>query len=206
MLRRRFLSLIGLGAFASACKPTPGPDGGPAVTPGSVIGVVTTIMDVLNVILPIIRTFMVRLVPDGPAKVGVLTATDVVVTVATEWQRVANVYASRGGDACALYSGTGALTEALVSLAQQLTRAGFGWGTEIAQLISDLGLLADRLVGRCAADAGDLSDAQVLARAGATTSVSSRLVDRLADLMTAARASGVELRPLPPIRPESIPR
>lgn len=205
MLRRKFLSLLGLTALVPMCKPMPGPDGGPSVTPGSVISIITTIMDVLNVILPIFRTFMVRLIPDGPAKVGVLTATDVVVATATDWARVANVYTSRGGDACQLYAGTGSLTEALMALAERLTLAGFGWGNEIGQLISDLGLLADRLIGRCSLDAGDLSDAQILVGASSSTSISTQLSNRLSDLLTAARARG-GLRTLPPIRPESIPR
>lgn len=206
MLRRKFLSFLSAAALAGACKPTPGPDGGPSVTPGSVLGVIETVMGVLNVILPVIRVFMVRLIPDGVGKVAVLSATDYVVAVAGDWQRAADTYRARGGDACALYALTGTLTEALVSLAGRLTGVGFGWGQEIAQLVSDLGLLADRLVGRCAADAGDLSDAQVLSGAGATTSVSDRAANRLADIAADARARGVALRPLPPIRLESLPR
>jgi len=193
MIRRKFLALVGLGALVPACpRPIPGTDAG-SFTPGSVISVITSIADVLAIVLPIIRPFLVRFVPEGSAKPAVLSVLDEVQRDGAEWRSVAATFAERGGDACPLYATTGALTDTLVRLTHRLTDAGVGWGADIEMLIQDLGLLTDRLVGPCGQDGGV---------DGGAAAASGRAGDSLRGLLRDIRARGV--RTLPPCRPESL--
>lgn len=198
MIRRAFLKFFGIGAttvaLAGCPRPLPGPDGG-GTTPGGVITVVSTIMDVLGVILPILTPFFQRFIPEGTAKAAVLTAAAEVQRVGTDWQAAARVYTDRGGDSCVLFALTGALTELLVRLSRTIVDAGFGWGSEIETLLTDLSLLTDRLIGRCAADAG---------LAATTARVGHNVQSQLTAITDAARVRGVALRVLPPLQPNSL--
>ena len=202
MFRRSFLSFIGLagfGAAVSGCpRPLPGPDGG-SVTPGGVISVINTVFDVLDTVLPIAQPYFQRFIPDGAAKAAVLASVQVVVTVGNQWKSVAATYRERGGDTCVLFALTGALIDALVRLSRAIVDAGFGWGQEIEGLLNDLGLLLDRLIGRCAADGG--VDAGMLAATGRTGSAARAELNAISD---AARARGTGLRTLPPLDASSL--
>jgi len=202
MNRRSILKFLGLGtavAVLPACpRPLPGPDGG-SVTPGGVLSLVSSILDVTGIVLPILTPFFVRFIPDGVPKAVVLAAAEIVVRVGNDWRHVAEAYRSRGGDACSLYSLTGALTEALVRLSRALVDAGFGWGQEIETLLIDCSLLMDRILGRCTVDAG--VDAGMLTAMGR---VGDNVRENLVNLRDTARLRGVPLRRLPPIDPTSL--
>lgn len=204
MIRRSFLKFIGvggvIGALAGCPRPLPGPDGG-GTTPGGVISLVSSILGVTGVVLPILTPIVQRFIPDGTAKAAVLIAAAAVQRIGAEWTGVAQAYRDRGGDSCTLYALSGALVDALVALSRALVDAGFGWGTEIETLVTDLGLLLDRIIGRCAADAGvDVTDASLLlgGRVGSDSAAT------LSALRDSARARGVALRSLPPLQPSSL--
>lgn len=202
MIRRSFLKFIGLGATLTALegcpRPLPGPDGG-GTTPGGIISVVSSVLDITSVVLPILMPFFNRFIPDGVAKAVVLAAAEVVVRVGNDWRVVAETYRSRGGDVCTLYALSGAFIEALVRLCRALVDAGFGWGQEIETLITDLGLLLDRIIGRCMTDASvDAGALQAMGRVGENARFA------LSDLRDAARLRGTALRSLPPIDPSSL--
>lgn len=203
MFRRSFLKFIGIGgtvaALAGCPRPLPGPDGG-GTTPGGIISLVSSVLDVTGVVLPIMLPFFNRFIPDGLPKAVVLAAAEVVVRVGREWRGVAEVYKTRGGDACTLYSLTGAFAEALIRLARALVDAGFGWGVEIENLLTSLSLLMDRIIGRCAEDAGSADAGRLLSMSHVGDSVR----ERLTAFRDGARARSVALRPLPPLDPASL--
>lgn len=196
---KRFLSLLLCLTLAlSACpRPLPGPDGG-VINPTSVMSVVEDINTVLSGILPIALIFFDRYVPPSPAKNAVLDATRIVIRVAGDWQRAAAVYRERGGETCGLYAISGALTDSLISLARALSIAGVGWGDEIEQLIQALGLLTDRLIGRCQVEG---VDAGALSWSGA---VGDRAHDQLQMFRDQARARGIPLLRLPAMTSENV--
>lgn len=196
---KRVISLILCFVLVlTACpRPIPGPDGG-VTNPTSVMSVIEDISSVLNTILPIALIFFERYVPAGPAKMAVITSTRVVIQVAGNWQQSAATYRERGGEACVIYATSGALTDALVNLARSLASAGVGWGEEIERLIQALGLLTDRLIGRCQIDG---VDAGALSWSGA---VGDRAHEQLQMFRDQARSRGVPLLRLPAMTADSV--
>lgn len=196
-MKRSLLSILLMSVLLVACpRPLPGPDGG--TTPTSVMSVLEDINGVLTTVLPVAIVFFERFIPAGPTKAIVIQSAQVVVRVGNDWQRIATTYRERGGDVCGLYATSGALTDALVSLARALTQTGFGWGEEIEHLIRALGLLTDRLIGRCQVDG---VDAGALSWSG---TVGDRAAEQLQMFQDQARSRGVPLRPLPALNADSL--
>ena len=183
------LLVAALSAGAPACHPQPGPDGG-GVTPSGVVAVLDSIATALDVLLPFLRPLLQREVPDGPAKLPVMVSLTAFEAAGGAWQTGRSTWLARGGDACASYALSGALTDATRQLARDLGRAGIGWGPDLEALLTSLGRLLDRQLGACPGDGGALLTG---GRAGDAIRMDLDLIDQR------ARARGTALRPLPAI-------
>lgn len=195
ILRSRFpafalLLVAALALPAPGCRPSPVPDDGGHVTPSGVLATIDTIATILDVVLPFLRPLLQREVPDGAAKQPVMISLTAFEVAGNAWQAGHGTWAARGGDACASYALSGALTEAARQLARDLGRAGIGWGPDLEALLTSLGRLVDRQVGACAVDGGALLGS---GRVGDAIRMDFELIEQR------ARARGVSLQPLPAI-------
>ncbi|MDO9016692.1 MAG: hypothetical protein Q8S73_37840 [Deltaproteobacteria bacterium] len=184
------LLVVALALPAPGCHPSPVPDDGGHVTPSGVLAVIDTVATVLDVVLPFLRPLLQREVPDGAPKFAVMVSLTAFETAGNAWQAGHSTWAARGGDACASFALSGALTEAGRQLARDLGRAGIGWGPDLEALLTSLGRLGDRQAGACAVDGGALTASS---RVGDAIRMDFELIEQR------ARTRGVSLRPLPAI-------
>lgn len=190
---RRLSFFVVLLAFFTlsvpACpRPHPVTDGGVS-TPVSWVDTARQVSATLAWTLPALTVVVALLPIPVEIKAAIDRAIDVVRGVIPRFESAINVYITRGGgeSPCEANAAAGALTDALVGIAQELGIAGWALAPEIDLLVSSLGGIADELLPACNRDAGFL-------RVGASYRT------RLNAIPAAARARGVSLRPLPPLR------
>lgn len=177
-------------AVLPACGPLPGPGG--VSSASGVMATVSTVVELVGVLVPFLRPLLERRVPDGEAKQAVMVSLQVFEATARAFQRGMATYDVRGADRCRAYALSGALTEAGRALVQDLGRAGVGWGPDLDALMNSLGRLLDRLGGACEALDGGLMMAR--GRAGVA------IREHFASVEDEARVRRVTLIPLPSLR------
>ena len=176
-----------------ACGPLPGPVGGVSSASG-VMATVSTVVDLVGTILPLLRPLLQRQVPDGAAKEAVFASLNAFEAAGRAFQVGVATWDVRGGDRCRAFALSGALTDAGTALVRDLGRSGVGWGPDLDALLLSLGRLLDRLAGVCVRSGVDGGLMLVGDRAGVA------IRERLASVEDEARMRGLRLVPLPPLR------
>ena len=186
-------ALLSLALLQPACpRPVPPSDGGPVAQPTRWTDTAHTVLDILHWTLPAAK-FAVGLLPLTPiARAEVQRVLDTLVTTSVPGlEDAVRTYEVRGGNdatsRCQAYAASGATTTALLTVARTLAEQGFALGTDLEQVLTGLGALADDLAPACDRDAGWVSESRTTRTA-------------LAALASNAQQRGQTLRPLVLVR------